>query len=321
MRRVALVLIVLVLAAASVLGVYAQPGGGAPNVPVTVTPTPRPSFPSFPPTQSITEVGEIEQLLRELGDALDTELAGPLAELRPVVQENLPSARVALEGNLLKAAALIMGVLLLGFVQRFKGVALVTVGVMIGLLVSQLPLAADLTRDLARELPFMANPVGQTIGFGLIGAVGGLILLTPLTFMTLAGAGALAGALLGVQFIGGNDPEFSVGIGALVGFMAMSWAISRGWVLLALAVGGGLMVFALRLQPGWIPLFMLTGVLSLQLRDRDKRIAMRPKPLQELDLKDGKVDIRKMNKSARPEQTKIAPEMHDDSSNSPIRPL
>jgi len=92
-------------------------------------------------------------------------------------------------------------------------------------------------------------------------------------------------------------------------------------VLLALAVGGGLMVFALGLQPGWIPLFMLTGILSLQLRDRDKRIAMRPKPLQELDLKDGKVDIRKINKSAGLEQARIAPEMRDDSKNSPIQPL
>jgi hypothetical protein len=317
--RWTLVFFTLILAASAV---SAQPRGGGAG-----TPTPEPGswiprpVPELPELEDFEDVLENpQQALEEFQAALIEGFESSIREGRGRYEANVAALPDALASPVARLAALALGLIALVFPTKTKVWAWVFAGIVIALLVMQLPIGEDIKRDISNsaDMRFMRNEPLGSIVFVAIGALMGLSLLTPLYFFGMMGAGAIAGAGIAAQINGGVLEPGMLTVGAIVGFLLITWAISRGSLLAPLGVGAAMVVFALGVGPvlvlpivvGALLVALMRSAVGKQLRQREK--------LPTLQLKEGKVLVGKDRLDER-HLHESHPAMADDRDNPLIR--
>ena len=290
--RWTLVLFALVLAASAV---SAQPRGGGAG-----TPTPEPGswiprpVPEAPELETFEDaLAHPEQALEEFQAALIEGIELSIAEGRGVFEANVAAFPAAISSPVVRLAALAFGLIALAFPARTRVWAWVFAGIVIALIVMQLPVGQDFKAEIASDpdMRFMrSEPLGSIV-FVAIGALMGLSVLTPLYFFGMMGLGSLAGAALATQLGGGTLEPGLLTVGAIVGFLLITWAISRGSLLAPLGVGAALVALALGLGPVLIlPLVVGALLVALMRSSVGKQLRQREK-IPTLQLKEGKVMV------------------------------
>ena len=290
--RWTLVLFALIFAASAV---SAQPRGGGAG-----TPTPEPGgwiprpVPGRPELEDFDDVLENpQQALEEFQALLNEGFTDLIEENRVVFEENRAAWPAAISSTVTRLTALVFGLILLAFPDKTRVWAWVFAGVLIALILTQLPYGDVIKRELSNsaDMRFMRNePLGTLVMIG-IGALMGLSVLTPLYFFGMMGLGALAGAALATQLGGGTPESGLLTVGAIVGFILITWAISRGALLVPLGVGAAMVAFGIGLSPVlMIPLMLLGGMVAIARSSRFKQLRQREK-LPTLQLKEGKVMV------------------------------
>lgn len=290
--RWTLVLFALILAASAV---SAQPRGGGAG-----TPTPEPGswiprpVPEAPDLDDFDDILEHpQQALEEFQAALNAGFTELIEENRAAFEANRAAWPTAISSTVVRVAALVCGLILLAFPDKTKIWAWVFAGVLIALVVMQLPIGEDFKNEIASDpdMRFMRNePIGSIV-FVAIGALMGLSVLTPLYFFGMMGLGTLAGAAVATQLGGGAIEPGLVTVGAIVGFLLTTWAVSRGALLVPLGVGAAMVALALGLSPVLlVPLMLIGGMVAITRSSRFKQMRQREK-LPTLQLKEGKVSV------------------------------
>ena len=277
----------------AVSAVSAQPRGGGAG-----TPTPEPGswiprpVPELPPIRDFDDALENpQQALEEFQKVLTEGLNEAIEENRPEFEANVAAFPVAIASTAVRLAALVFGLILLAFPDRTKVWVWVFAGILIALILVQLPVGQAFKSEIASDpdMRFMRNePVG-TLVFVAIGALMGLSVLTPLYFFGMMGLGTLAGAAVATQLGGGTPETGLLTVGAIVGFILTTWAVSRGALLVPLGVGAAMVALAVGLSPVLIiPLMLIGGMVAIARSSRFKQMRQREK-LPTLQLKEGKV--------------------------------
>lgn len=290
--RWTLVLFTLILAASAV---SAQPRGGGAG-----TPTPEPGGWIPRPVPELPELVGFEDALENPQQALDAFQTVINDGFRRLIEENRAAFEAnraawpdAISSTVVRLAALAFGLILLAFPDKTKIWAWVFTGILIALVLMQLPVGQEFKSEIASDpdMRFMRNEPLGSIVFVAIGALMGLSVLTPLYFMGMMGAGALAGAAVANQLGGGTFEAGLMTVGSVVGFMLTTWVISRGALLVPLGVGAAMVVFALGLSPVLIiPFMLIGGMIAIARSTRFKQLRQREK-LPTLQLKEGKVEV------------------------------
>lgn len=317
--RWTLVLFALIFAASAV---SAQPRGGGAG-----TPTPEPGgwiprpVPELPALEDFDDVLENPQQALDEFQALLTEgFEELIEENREAFEANRAAWPAAVSSTITRLTALVLGLILLAFPDKTKVWAWVFLGALIALLVVQLPIGDEFKREISSgaDMRFMRNePLGSIVMVG-IGALMGLSLLAPLYFFGMMGLGALAGAAVATQLGGGNVESGLLAVGAIVGFILTTWAVSRGALLVPLGVGAAMVALAVGLSPVLIvPLMLLGGMVAIARSSRFKQLRQREK-LPTLQLKEGKVMVG-ADRLERSHLHDTHPAMTDDRDNPLIR--
>jgi hypothetical protein len=314
--RWTLVLFALIFAASAV---SAQPRGGGAG-----TPTPEPGSWIPRPPAELEDFDDVlenpQRAWEEFQDALNDGIEQFVAENRALVDQNLAALPAATSSTLTRVVALVLGLIVLVFPDKSKVWAWVFVGIVIALVLVQIPLGEDIKRDISSgaDMRFMRNePIGSLVFVGF-GALMGLSLLTPLFYFGMIAAGALAGAALATQLGGGTVEPALVTVGAFVGFILTTIAVSRAGMLIPLAVGAALVVFAAGLSPAlMLPLIALGGFVAMSRSARFRQLRQR-EALPRLQLKEGKVVVGNDRLDER-HLHEINPVMADDRDNPLIK--
>ena len=287
--RWTLVLLMLILAASAV---SAQPRGGGAG-----TPTPEPGSWIPRPVPELEDFDDVlerpQQALEEFQAALNAGFSELIEENRAAFEANRAAWPAAISSTVVRLTALVCGLILLAFPTKTKVWAWVFAGALIALIVVQLPLGEEFKREISSgaDMRFMRNEPLGSLAMIAIGALMGLSILTPLYFFGMMGLGALAGAAVATQLGGGTLEPGLLTVGAIVGFILITWAISRGALLVPLGVGAAMVVFALGLSPVLIiPLMLIGGMVGIARSSRFKQMRQREK-LPTLQLKEGKVTV------------------------------
>ena len=288
--RWTLVFFMLIIAASAV---SAQPRGGGSG-----TPTPEPGgwiprpIPELPELEDFDDVLENpQQALEEFQAVLIEGFESSVREGRGRYEANVAALPDALASPVVRLAALAFGLIALVFPTKTKVWIWVFAGIVIALLVMQLPVGQEFKAEIASDpdMRFMRNEPLGSIVFVAIGALMGLSVLTPVYYFGMMGAGALAGAGIAAQINGGVLEPGILTVGAIVGFLLITWAISRGSLLAPLGVGAAMVVFALGLgavliipiEIGALLVALMRSAIGTPFRQREK--------LPTLQLKEGKV--------------------------------
>jgi hypothetical protein len=290
--RWTLVLFALMIA---VTGVYAQPRGGGAG-----TPTPEPGswiprpVPELPELDDFDDVlANPQQALDEFQAALNEGFSELIEENREAFEANRDAFPAAISSTAVRLAALVFGLIVLVFPDKTKVWAWVFVGIVLALILMQLPVGEAFKNEIASDpdMRFMRNEPLGSIVFVAIGALMGLSVLTPLFYFGVIGAGSLAGAAIATQIGGGAVEPALITVGAFVGFILTTIAVSRAGMLVPLAVGAALVALALGLSPAlMLPIIALGGFVAMSRSSRFKQMRQREK-LPTLQLKEGKVMV------------------------------
>lgn len=227
-------------------------------------------------------------------------------------------AQAAYETDLARIVLVVVGGLLLTFPHRLHILTWLLVGAVAGVLFVQTDAAQDALRSIAPDEPELrAGVVGLVVAFAFgtlfISTVSGLIFFVGSTL-----AGFLAGGLIGAQLF--NDSILDLGqptvlIPAIVFSVLMGYAVGRGSRLVAIVVGGLMVVLGLRWGVGLVLPIALVSFVAMMLRTQWRR-AFKREPLNQLNLREGEVRLEGQN---RPTQSgRKSQIISDDSDNSPI---
>lgn len=313
--RWTLVLFALVVAVSSV---WAQPRGGSTG---TATPAPGGLIP-LPRSQDLDFdqlLEDPEQVWIEFQNALTTGLQEFVTENRTLVEQNLAALSDATSSPVPRIAALLLGLIVLAFPAKTKAWSWLFAGLVLALILVNLPAGEEIKHEIfgGADMRFMRiEPVGSIV-FVAIGALMGLGLLSTMFYLSTVGLGALAGALIAVQ-IGGADDTGLIIAGAMVGFIATTWAASRGTMLVTAALGAALVVFGLGVAPILIiPIMLVGATVAFARSPRAKQMRQR-ESLPSLQLKEGKVVTGKDRLDGR-HLHDTSPSMTDDRDNPLIK--
>lgn len=276
----------------------------------------------------LDDFGRILQNPQRFIDEFAPMLAEPVQELvneiGPEIQANVSALEASAATSTVRYAALILGVLILLYARRAKAWSWVALGAVVGLTVAPLPLVDTVQQELfTGELSFLLDDPLATLSVIAFGALIGIAVLAPIFYLGVTGILVLVGIALGTQLFGPTVDFFeSPGLlfGIFGGFMAGAYLTSRSRLLVALAIGAALTVFALNLPPLWIVFLMAVGILFNGVRSpRGKQMTKRI-ALPTLSLREGKVAAEEVGpKAGSPHLHDVLPEMADDSAEPLIR--
>lgn len=242
-------------------------------------------------------------------------------EVGPEFETFTAQAQIAWDATLTRVVTVFLGGLLLMLPHRLHFASWLFIGLVIGVLLVQTDAATAILRDIFPDDPEMRTGI---IGIVLLIGVSGLIsgFGFGLLFFILAGAsGWLAGALLGADLL--NNGVFDLAspmvyAPAIALSILMAIAVGRSSKLVAAMIGAALVVAALRLSPALISVIGLSATIVSLARTKYAK-AFKREQLQSLSLNEGKVTLE--GNKGRKHLHGTAPEMKDDSSNSPFKAL
>lgn len=312
--RWTVVLVVLGLTAAAAV---AQPRGGGAG---QATPTPPPLI-----ANAADLFEDPEQAFGEFVQIAGDAVLEFVTEQRVRIEANRDALPAALTATVTRVAALVLGLALLALPNRLKNWSWVFFGAVVGLVVAQLPIGEEIRFELFRnDLEFLIDEPFGTIGLVVGGALFGFLALQPAFYFAMTMAGGLAGAIAAGQLVGGFEsiattPAPMV-IGGVLGFVAMLVAMSRAQILVTLAVGAALVVFAAGLGPSFmIPLVIVGALVAVGRSPRGRQLRKR-EILPSLELKEGKVQFEQdPGPRSRQHLHEILPAMADDRDNPLIK--
>ncbi len=318
MPRVLRYLLALTVISLTAAFAFAQPGGGGTGSSDPTNPASRP--PIIEDFQDILD--NPEAAMGELIQIVQREVENFLRENRALVDENLDALPAALGATTTRVLALALGALALIFPPRTKVWAWLFLGAVIGLIVAQIPLGDDVRRTLfTSDLDFLMAEPQATIAMIAVGALAGLIVLSPLYFFTLALAGVLVGITIALRVVG-YDPDLAapaMAIGGFLGFILMAYAVGRGSLLVPIAVGSALIVFGLGIGVSWmVPLMVASGLVTAARSSAGKQRLKRTS-LPILTLAEGRVNLDNNKARTREHLHEIIPTMADDRDNPLIK--
>ncbi|MCU0476388.1 MAG: hypothetical protein MUC99_09810 [Anaerolineae bacterium] len=226
--------------------------------------------------------------------------------------------QTAYDTTLTRLLMIALGALLLIWPHRLHYVTWLLVGAVVGALVAQTgALETLMANAFPDEAALQSGVLGVVVGFALVGLfaslVGSIVFFSAMTF-----SGWLAGGLLGASQLNGGIFDLgqpTVLVPAIVMGILMAYAAGRSGRLIAIVVGAGLVVLALRWQPAAAVPILIVSFLAMMLRTNWRK-SFKRQPLNQLNLREGEVALEGQN---RPTQSgRKAQTVSDDSDNSPI---
>lgn len=319
MRRLVILGVVLLM---TVWGAVAQSAGPRGSDPLPLPPNPEAWL-----DLSQEELLEILQNPDALGiffaDVAPLVLEEMRAEIAPQLDQFSGELGVAWESPITRAVLGILGLLLLALPHRLNFFAWFFIGIVAGTVVVQTGAAnAILEGAFPGEQQLQTGIVGVVVALGLVTMTVGFS-LNLVYFLGFVLAGGLAGALIGAQVLNGGILDFTVPVvtvPAIIGSIAMSYAAGRGYTLLAAILGGVMLALALGLSPVFGLLLAAISIVVMLARTRYRK-AFQRKPIDRLDLEEGRVHLEGQNKPKRAGDPATIKTMHDDSNNSPFKTL
>lgn len=320
MRRLVILGVVLLMTVWGAVAQSAGPSGGG-------DPLPLPPNPEAWLDLSQEELLEILQNPDALGvffsDVVPLLLEDMRAEIAPQLDQFSGEIGVAWQSPITRAVLGILGLLLLALPHRLNFFAWFFIGIVAGTVVVQTGAAnAILEGAFPGEQQLQTGIVGVVIALGLVAMTVGFS-LNLVYFLGFVLAGGLAGALIGAQVLNEGILDLStpvVMVPAVIGSIAMSYAAGRGYTLLAAVLGGVMLAVALGLSPVFGLLLAAISMVVMLARTRYRK-AFQRKPIDRLDLEEGRVHLEGQSKPKRPGDPANIRTMHDDSDNSPFRTL
>ncbi|MCU0466694.1 MAG: hypothetical protein MUF38_19270 [Anaerolineae bacterium] len=306
----------------TVWGVAAQSAGPRGSDPLPLPPNPEAWL-----DLSQEELLEILQNPDALGiffaDVVPLLLEDMRAEVAPQLEQFNEELGVAWQTPITRGVLGVLGLLLLVLPHRLNFLGWFFVGIVAGTVVVQTGAAnAILQNVFPGEQQLQTGIVGVVIALGLVAMTVGFS-LNLVYFLGFVLAGGLAGALIGAQVLNGGILDFTtpvVIVPAVIGSIAMSYAAGRGYTLVAAVLGGIMLAVALGLPLAFGLLLAAISMVVMLARTRYRK-AFQRKPIEKLDLEEGRVRLEGQSKPKRPGDPATMKTMHDDSNNSPFKTL